>query len=1281
MNWRVETNEAEAEFNRSREQQIWGSSVGRLAYHSSNNNPVIIIRPEIPIQLPENGYDAVSCWIYGNQWGWMSGPKIIIPIIELLFKLPDGSEKSIEFSRVNWKEWNKVIIRFTDKDLKDLRQKGTCFNGFRIYNTRNTDERLLYFDNLSFYKEVFKPLTFQERPKRGIDMFPGQPTGVHTGQGRLPFPTREETILPDCAVKGSKNETFEKNGSFFMKYTGSDGELAAEYNPQSGTWSDLSVSWNGCEKFYPADKGGITVITGKEDQEEPVLSSKLLKVKIDGQKIIAQWLFKSASSETTGEYHWSMSGKSIILDVFSQGGKTAKIDFGQLSSIRTGKQIAVPYYTYIYGGVNRPFALVFEQNGTPNPLFMMVHSDWYRSNASSLQGVRNDDLVNNMGNSPVTLKANGSIGYLPKTDGKRNDVYERIFIAISPKFEETLPVIANPPSPYKNVVGTRIWYSRGAALDRRIDYEYWEKYHRAGLTRMLVTDHEVGWRREGESFTFRTKPDPYKGGDKGQNDFARFMIDKLGYVYGPYNNFMDFAPINEFWDPDLVIRTADNQLQKSWPRCYGPKAARAVEFSEKLVPEIQKKFHFNTGYCDVHTAVPPWGRVDYDSRVPGAGTYAANFYSWGELFLVQKRDWNGPVFSEGPINFLYSGLTDGNYAQDQGYHFVENPWLVDFDLLKCHDLECNYGMGKIYMFEPAIRGTGKVIKPEEQNYYLDRYLAACFAFGHTGYFVPDFGRSGAYRSYFMIQAAAARFTQSSVDSIRYAGPDGQLYDTSAALASDLYKRSQLVVRYKDGTAVAVNGSNTEPMLVKDRTGKMIRVTPNGYLVWTKQGDLLIESFNRFGFRFDYADTPEYLYFDGRGHWQTRENACGNGQGYCLKQKDRKYEMFLLGGQTGFRLDADKATALDFERKPIGPAKIIQSRGYLFVEPVPNAVSYLLEKTDGQGTKEKIFGSGIPVAVLPGDKIETTGTVIPRWCGPGTVYWDRPNNLFFQVARFSWIQTDLRGQNLLSVRSINLMTPGQSMDVSVSFNGKYLKRESERKLTGDFYEQEDLFRLETPQATGTDKIFVYVKGNDRLERWEYLLETDQEYRRWNVSLSPVSASSGQSALTPEKWLQKRGKAPVQEFENTGAAAVYYKKMMTDSIPKDGYFLHPPYIKGVGSVWLEYELSVPFFDGYGTAFRCEVGKKDKSTPGDGFLCQIKVVAENGKEETLTQCHIADYKWHPLEADLSAYRGKKIRLRLLCDVGSANNSIADQSQWADPRIESLRMTFTRKLSDIVK
>ena len=41
-------------------------------------------------------------------------------------------------------------------------------------------------------------------------------------------------------------------------------------------------------------------------------------------------------------------------------------------------------------------------------------------------------------------EVNGGVRYRPRTDGVRNDVFERIFLTVSPTFEEVLPTIANP---------------------------------------------------------------------------------------------------------------------------------------------------------------------------------------------------------------------------------------------------------------------------------------------------------------------------------------------------------------------------------------------------------------------------------------------------------------------------------------------------------------------------------------------------------------------------------------------------------------------------------------------------------------------------------------------------------------------------------------------------------------------------------------------------------------------------------------------------------------------
>ena len=133
-------------------------------------------------------------------------------------------------------------------------------------------------------------------------------------------------------------------------------------------------------------------------------------------------------------------------------------------------------------------------------------------------------------------------------------MFERLFLTVSPRFEETLPNIPNPKSPWMHVAGERLWRAHGAS-DREHDYDFWKKVARYGMTKVVITDHETGWRDGGESFTFRTRAAPGKGGDAGQAEYAR-KIRALGFRYGIYNNYTDFAPVNEHWDEDHVTRHA-----------------------------------------------------------------------------------------------------------------------------------------------------------------------------------------------------------------------------------------------------------------------------------------------------------------------------------------------------------------------------------------------------------------------------------------------------------------------------------------------------------------------------------------------------------------------------------------------------------------------------------------------------------------------------------------------------------------------------------------------------
>ncbi len=851
--WRVETENSVASFTQSREQQIWGKYVAKLTYRfekgastlpTTSTAPAVYLRPPEPIAIAQP-FDAVTMWVYGNNWGTRNDPNTPQIDIQVLFTDSAGREFGVDLIRVRWEEWFLCHKRLTPEQIERVRG-GAAFTGFRIGNGRQSADRVVYFDNLAVFTEQFPPLHFPPRPARGIEMFPGQDVGLNTGPGRLPFPNREQTILPANLTDDFTTTLTQDGEEYVFTYQGADGRLHYRIRP-TGRWEDIVARWEGRgASFHPCVGGGIYLQTPGGPAAPQVIEP--VGVQREGDELRLQLRLSAGDVSAQAEYVFRLWGKTLVIDTICRGGQVAEVRYGALVGLENPRLVTNPYYHYNRQG--RPAVVV---TGPPDqPLFVAGHTDWYLSNASE------PFAINQVKDGQVFY--NGGTRYTPKTNGERNDCYERFFVTVTPRFEETLPTIPNPVSPWKHITGTRFWRPHGAG-DRERDKAYWRRFHRLGVTEMVVTDHETMWRDGGESFTFRVNAAPKKGGDQGAYDYARFMQDELGYIYGPYNNFTDFAPVNEHWHVDRVNRTPDNQLQHAWMRCYAPKYAYAVQACEELAPRIEEKFHFSTAYCDVHTAVAPWDRVDYDYRTPGAGTFAAVFYAYGEIMLLQKAAWDGPVYSEGNMHFLYSGLTDGNYAQDRGYNLVDNPWLVDFDLRCMHDLCCNFGMGMPSMYYGQDYNYGST--DAEVDASLDRFAAATVAFGHPGYLTSEGGERRSLRYYWLLQQLHSRYCLASAEQIRYPDAQGHLLPTTEAVATGAYARSQLVTRYSDGTVTAVNGSKSEQMRV-NAYGRELDLPPNGFAGWTADGQIEVLSAEHLGHRCDYAVTPAYLFVDGRG---------------------------------------------------------------------------------------------------------------------------------------------------------------------------------------------------------------------------------------------------------------------------------------------------------------------------------------------------------------------------------------------------------------------------------
>lgn len=437
--WRVECQDAVAQWERSREQQIWDKYVGKLTYRGTGPRPIITIRPPQPIKFA-GPVDCVNVWIYGNNWAWVPDRTTPPVRVTILLKSPEGRAIRAEMGHVNWREWFVVHTRLRSDDAQSL-NNGGFVEGIEIAGGTNSENRALYFDNLTPYLEPLPELSFQPRPRRPIALPEGQTVGTNTGPGVLPFPTREETILPDQLIPNYQTQLVRDGQTYEFRYTASDGQLVYRYTPLDGHWGDVTVIWNNGLIFRPMVTGGIRLRTPDGRLVEPIY--KLLACGQEDMTVVSRWQVEAEGSSGEVSYTFRLWQKSLVVDVVCRGGIVGEVTFGYAEDLPNPRLVTLPYLAC---ESQRPAVVVAGDNNAP--LFMMGLVDYYRSNASALFAI-NDPGEDH-------LRYNGGARYLPKTDGKLNDCFERVFLTVSPCFEEVLPNVANPKSPWMHVTGERV---------------------------------------------------------------------------------------------------------------------------------------------------------------------------------------------------------------------------------------------------------------------------------------------------------------------------------------------------------------------------------------------------------------------------------------------------------------------------------------------------------------------------------------------------------------------------------------------------------------------------------------------------------------------------------------------------------------------------------------------------------------------------------------------------------------------------------------------------------
>ena len=756
--WTLELdNGAQGEFRRSREQQMWGQHVGKFVFSGTSAESRVIARPAKPVPIG-HAFDSIEMWGYGYRWGWVTDPSSPPVDVSILVTDARAKEFRIQVTDVRWKQW-WLIHRKIARDVLSQIVLPASFSGIEISKIANKEPRYFFCDSLAFSTEALAPLNLKAQPKRNLTPFRGQIVGLNTGPGTLPFPTREETILPRNRERDFRVSVRRAApGRFEFEYKGRDATVLYEYRPRAGVLGEITVRVNGGKPFRPLDGGGVRFADTPAGQ---VPEGELVSAALHDDVVSARFGYGSHLVE----YELRLWQKSLVVDARCEDGAAAELVFGQVSGIASPKLIAVPYLTY--GGTN-PRVLL-----SAGPVFTSVWFDWYRSNASEPFYSREPKTGSDF------AQINGGMRYTAKTDGSRNNLYERIFVTNSPTYEEVLPVIANPPS-LRQQEGKQVIWTVTSPETFEKDHQRCLEIRSYGMDKIMQHSHEVTWRDEGDSFTMRLHAAPQKGGDAKLQWYIRAQND-LGWLQGSYSNYTDFSPTNTNWSPDFVQRQPDSEWRRAWPRNYALKPAKAVEMDEYYAQRIEAKYGIKMSYTDVHTAVAPWNYCDFDARVPGAGTLGATFYAYGQLLLNDQRVY-GPTQSEATYQWLYAGLESGSYGWVYtDLNLLTYPLDVAFQLNSIHPLEADYGMGYTHYYldklDPKWRQSPK------RREYIDLFLATTIAYGNMGWLVTEFEDRPFHweamaRSYYMMQQLQQQYAFVRPKAIEYAGPGGEMLNPS-----------------------------------------------------------------------------------------------------------------------------------------------------------------------------------------------------------------------------------------------------------------------------------------------------------------------------------------------------------------------------------------------------------------------------------------------------------------------------------------------------------------------
>ena len=783
---------------------LWRQQVAKLEYSGTAKAATFFIRPPEPIEIT-GSFDAASLWLYAG----IERMKEQHPQVTAYLEDSSGRDFSVDLGLVRNSHW-VLLHGVLPRALRSQIRTPVRFLGVSITVRAVEAKRRLYLESLAFYERQRKPFTRNTRPEA--------PTFPYPDGSSLPIPRDEPSV------------TVQRDGEdvLFAAENGLLGTLQFRVNPADGLFNGIRARHDDGPWFQPMAGGELRLELNAVQRGDP---ASIVSSDIRAGKLLVRW---RRGVEWQAEY--SLQGRTLVVDVDCKGGAAEGLRFGRVRGLPDARPVEVPYLRYGQGYCT-PVAC-------GHGMFVSVLPDWYHCDCSVIDGTVQQ------GEDGIALMT--GTDYRPLTNGRRNDLRERVMVTVSPEFAGVLPNIPHPPSPHMERLAPYMFCMVGFMRPT-----YLRTLKRYGIDHVIACDFARFYVQDfAAGFAGRWRPHPSLTMKQIQD--YRQVVKDLGYLFGAYSDIRDWFPLNEFWDENCVSLSSDGDLVDGWYGNFRTKPNYLPVLARLVGEKVHAHYPPDSVYMDTHSCVG-LGACDYEAGVPGAGN-ARDQVLFNSDCIMETKKWYGTVMSEAAYRWLYAGIVDMDYGSlFMGPPADEIPPLVDFDLLKIHHLNFATMMG----YGPSIffarnsdklraiysddgKGTGPI------EFY--KYVSASLAYGHmlmTGYsYMPRLARM--IHLYALMQGLQKEYlTDGPVDIAYHNGTD--FTSTSTALLDDTQKLGRVRVKYFGGMTIRVN-YNADTKWAVDGYA----LPPFGWLV-TRTDKVLAFSALLEGERVDYVRCPGYIY--------------------------------------------------------------------------------------------------------------------------------------------------------------------------------------------------------------------------------------------------------------------------------------------------------------------------------------------------------------------------------------------------------------------------------------